>query len=899
MNAKELILSKINATAKFVDIYTYMLSLDMSFLDIAKFMQSSIFNKIVGLTETNIFDPCTSKNNFKKALGFYLNVDTLPNVSMKTFKKFLSQQAQSQGIQNYPENPLDLISWTPKNQKEDRLDIDKALEYAWENSHKPSNSHDPNAEEDLTMQHLEDYASMQISMEDGEYEGSVENDAPLNYLDYFEIAKFLENVKLRNEFMKDRGDIKSDEELKLLKNIYDYVIPAMEEMELLGSMLGINQGMKTNDYDMYSYVKRIENFINKRYNEYLIKHKNSETLNEFKLMRFLSDNEYRKQQIEQYEFVKSSYNILDIISRVPHFASMFNTLHIGDYCMNNFSAAYQLERKIADELIKPYKGQKYKTAKLSELEFKEVQKYVNDVFIVNWLREKNIAIKLPVGTKYFNGDKSNMSVVPDDGKVHEVKLNSVYGIASFVYYMDNYAIPTMKADPNLADNSFIQNLNKSVIGDDKHGTKTTFYRLPFNMMQIDSSQNTIKLYETILNDFDKIAGHTFGDWKIGDLFYLYNLIKNKDSFGQNSLTRIFENLIHSKNQTLLVNDYNEQISKWDNDVALRNTISYDIEDIRHRIHERVPGSKISPENIWISMSDWEPSYFTFNMPVFSDTGLSIVSENAERYESRYKGSSSFDPKEAVISVCKRLENNKIPIHMIDDAELEELIKSDPHIADTSVHAFINNGEVYVIVGRAKATDVIHEYIHIIMANMKYNDKNTYYRLMDAIKTHPKFDKYAELYLNSHGSDLQEEVLCKVIQDYLSNLVDTATKNWMDLSIFSNDFATAIAQFLGSDNFYELRTSLQKTKLTIPQVNDIYGKVIDQETNKEVNDIISMGMSSFVDIIDSINYRLLAESEYRDSMYDPELIKLSQKVATIKDKLIQSKNDKNNIKQECN
>jgi hypothetical protein len=115
---------------------------------------------------------------------------------------------------------------------------------------------------------------------------------------------------------------------------------------------------------------------------------------------------------------------------------------------------------------------------------------------------------LPEGCKYFNGSTTDMEIVPL-GQVREITLNSIYDIASFKYNMDNYIIPMLKADPNLRDNQFIQNLNKTVIED--KNKKIVFYRLPLNMMQIEASQNTISLYEDILNDFDLISQNTFLD----------------------------------------------------------------------------------------------------------------------------------------------------------------------------------------------------------------------------------------------------------------------------------------------------------------------------------------------------------------------------------------------------
>jgi hypothetical protein len=65
------------------------------------------------------------------------------------------------------------------------------------------------------------------------------------------------------------------------------------------------------------------------------------------------------------------------------------------------------------------------------------------------------------------------------------------------------------------------------------------------MIQIDNTQKTRAAYEEILAEFNKLKEVRINDIDINivDLFYLYNLIVNKDKFGPNSLTRLFEDFL--------------------------------------------------------------------------------------------------------------------------------------------------------------------------------------------------------------------------------------------------------------------------------------------------------------------------------------------------------------------
>jgi hypothetical protein len=79
------------------------------------------------------------------------------------------------------------------------------------------------------------------------------------------------------------------------------------------------------------------------------------------------------------------------------------------------------------------------------------------------------------------------------------------------------------------------------------------------MSEIDSNPGIKQEYEKILQAFGELRNiHLEGGLTIVDVFYLYNLIVHKDHFGRNSLTRLFEDLISSKDgEKLLVFKFNE------------------------------------------------------------------------------------------------------------------------------------------------------------------------------------------------------------------------------------------------------------------------------------------------------------------------------------------------------
>ena len=118
-------------------------------------------------------------------------------------------------------------------------------------------------------------------------------------------------------------------------------------------------------------------------------------------------------------------------------------------------------------------------------------------------------------------------------------------------------------------NAFISSLSRSSNDNRLTGEQQSFYKLPLNMMTIDQNTADKAIYENILKGFNDIANDSFGGMKIADIFFIYNSIVNKDSFGQTSMTRLFEDLVDSKNGSTLVSDFYEFVSKIDDDPKLR------------------------------------------------------------------------------------------------------------------------------------------------------------------------------------------------------------------------------------------------------------------------------------------------------------------------------------------
>ena len=587
----------------------------------------------------------------------------------------------------------------------------------------------------------------------------------------------------------DRNKVKSkiakanignyNKQLNNLRKIKEVFIPATEEQNILGRMLGINQGLRTSGYQQYSLIFSIESFINKRLN--------LDKNNGFSVIEFIKNKDYQNKFIQEYSKHKSFINILDVISKVPHFAEMFNSVYDNDFVLRKLSSRYEFTQKFANVLSGEYP--------LTEKEYKQVGYYINDLFIVSFLTSRGLSIEIPKDVIYYPETKAGRPV--NATKSTQIKVDSLYGLASFKSWIENYVIPTLQGG-KYRENAFIASLSRSNNDNRLTGEQQSFYKLPINMLTVDQNTSDKSIYETILRGFNDIANEKFGGLKIADIFFIYNSIVNKDSFGQTSMTRLFEDLVDSSNGSTLVSDYYEFISEIDSKVELRQQFekAINVDDIRFYIKSNVPGTYISSPFVWNYGFD-----FTFRMPSMFGNWLA----NKPKVESYVDSVSSYsfdlsarDVLESLASsLALKYGEDKIQVH--SQRWFDEHYQNDERARTNP--AFIDNGVIYVNSDLARITDILHEYSHLVLASLKYNPNTNgiYYKLVGTVKEHPNYEILAKPYkeLGLIGTDLDEEVFVKILQSYFDNRIATWSGNSILESEHSN-ILNAIAEVLDID-----------------------------------------------------------------------------------------------------
>lgn len=619
------------------------------------------------------------------------------------------------------------------------------------------------------------------------------------------------------------------------QELYDYA-DAAEEMRFLGKILKINQGIPTNTTDLYSYVKSIEKYIERRlnnegYSEYLkakvvsdsltkewfneeyikshsdgasqiikdaikrgdpwykirnigsiyllepskakaarkLKNKLLEKLQSnwerFDLIKFVTDPEYQIEYVSKYQKSKVNFNILEVLTSVPHFREMFKALALNKNILNTLSVRNKLEDAIIDEQSK--KSIKPLTAR----NIKDTKNKVTNFLINSWIFSKHISFNIPT-------ENAN--------KVSKVFIETPLDIDNFRKYIEDFVIPKLKE--YLPDNKFINSLTFGL----KNGIP--FYKLPFNMIQIDNTPHTRHMYEECLYDFNKLKNIVIPEinesvsMNLIDIYYLYNLIVNQDKFGPNSLTRIFEDLIATaEGSSLLVYDFNNWLDNQNVEELKERYIKQETSETKEGINEEEELEQKSEEDNTEEPESVTLGFIENSESPFKDEGVQeenrqlnlFSSDNPNKITNSKFTTTIYNTKPSVqAELIAKIKSGDIKgVHVITDSKL---IENDP-----LTPGFIKNGEVYINVDHIENDTIIHEFAHLYIAKVKTDPKlsDRYYELVSYIYDTKEYKEMRKLlsYTNKQGSDLAEELLATWIGTYY--------KNSESLNVESTQFVT--------------------------------------------------------------------------------------------------------------
>lgn len=334
------------------------------------------------------------------------------------------------------------------------------------------------------------------------------------------------------------------------------VITGANEFSQFGRLLGINQGIPQTKEDLMSWKNAIKNVILQAEKKLYISKKNKKFSKEkleqygittqkyvsvygknFSVDRWLEDAEYRKLTSEYYNHIKESLNIFYYLDSIPHFKEMYKGLMVLNNIDKNISIKGQLINEYSKSLreLYPYAPDTYE---------KRMGIVFNELFIEQFIKGLDFSMKIQEDWNILN---SQYEEVFSKKKVLRLKKDS--DIASFKYVFEKYIIPKLKngtllskevTEEMFSDPNVIEFLNGLVTTNDRG---IPLYMANINLTLKDIDPSTRLKYQKYLKGLKALKKYKYGQHTISDLFIMYNLIANKNQYGNERLTELFEDFV--------------------------------------------------------------------------------------------------------------------------------------------------------------------------------------------------------------------------------------------------------------------------------------------------------------------------------------------------------------------
>lgn len=526
-NAKELILAKINAGTNFAKMYVYSMMVGLDINDTVAFMTCPVSELIDKLAQPNMFENYKGSPNqainmvqgivgVERRLHGTVEVGTFTEQEGETTTSKTKNTYLTDRLKNaYPEQTKDIEGLSQRM----KAVINAAIE-----------------DETINVKDIDVISDLEIN----------------SYMQ--ECQDLIEQLRSVRKQYASKEDMMADiQEFKKLYNL------SSEISTVSSAWLGLNQGLPTAEVDILSRLNKMGRIVSDResilgVNDSEMFRKKAPTLeavaenlrennptltnieerleaaheagiiNNFDIVRYLKDNDYRQQTIDYYGLLMGTVNVFDMMENLSNYHTILELFNSVVTANNNLAAKSRLISSITSKM-----------RDIDEKQLRGVIRYVDNLIAFNFLQDKtSIQVNNVEGfDQYFNKTK-----------VSRIDLYSLNGISTFKHWVEHEFLDELKAtnNPLVPHLALVPNNDTTVLATD------------IDLMNPSITEESKKAYEDILRgiaEFENTPYNKSG-YSIADILMLYNIAVNKNQYGAERLTTIFKSCKKPNN---IINQY--------------------------------------------------------------------------------------------------------------------------------------------------------------------------------------------------------------------------------------------------------------------------------------------------------------------------------------------------------
>lgn len=388
------------------------------------------------------------------------------------------------------------------------------------------------------------------------------------------------------------------------------------DLEFLGRIMSVNQKIKTNLFDLKKYVEVFDQVVA----DYLpITAKSDttdyDTINTIKssvLDGTFEGVDFKSFSAKDQIGYKGAIDVLKVISDTPHIRTMLSLALAAYENSKMISFKSRAINNLLETLPKSVTGGNKNTGAINS--------FADDLTIVTTLG------LLPDTHTTF---RAKIDDVIDAGKALkapvEFNIKTVDGRMKFINWFENTVIPELKrgkitvhdgdnlsyliSDDQLLDNEFIKQLTLDMRVDYLSKKPTKFYKLPINTINTDNASNRSKI-ENHKQHFGRLKHKYYNEHKLTDMFFLYNLIVNQGKVNANSFSPML-NYVMDLDSKDTMSTYYRLLGELDSKGVFpttdnRNLALYHLGEVRSTIPKITHDTDLGRLPKVVSLNAWDP-----------------------------------------------------------------------------------------------------------------------------------------------------------------------------------------------------------------------------------------------------------------------------------------------------
>lgn len=401
-----------------------------------------------------------------------------------------------------------------------------------------------------------------------------------------------------------------------------------------------------------------------------------------------------------------------------------------------------------------------------EPDFSFTFKKLSDKGIIIHHEFENIESKYGIGYDTI----SSMDIINDNYrgfKIYKQKINKKdrYFISRgyLTEQSKSRAFNTQKEATAYIDNSLtFQNLNKNSL-------------LEFKLQNSAVNENGEIIYENSIDTNSITTGMSFDE---GQIIEVLDIPISKSTIIIPSEVKILNGRL---------SDFQKLIRSWNIEEGLKQDIISSMNTpekavtFLYKVNEQLKDDRNNSDKIreiYEQISNAKVKYYYIDNKIIKRDKFTyrVIPTQPDEVVNYRKSEGKNIPTVTWMSAIKKVLERQFPglkINLLPAINIKELqIAKDGLVDPNNDKAFIYNNEIYVNTTIAKSTDLLHEYVHIILGCLKTNPdlENNYEQLITYVANSTEGQKLLEklrlTYPNLSEIDLMEEVFAKLFSDYI-------------------------------------------------------------------------------------------------------------------------------------